>query len=342
MTGDWRLMTDDWRLFVEIASAGPSARGYLILRIPFVRTIMNLKDHIPTDVIKLRKSAEMPNEFDVALERIPELAEYDSLECHIVLYPYSRKIKSSHFSFIPYEEYVKDVLSRQRSAYVPIVNYFNEVFGILIGILIAIIFAVFKPNDLFSVQSVVSIFGAYFIGKELWDDIERILMDISKDWRIRYTETYYSYRLEKFTTLTHYSCFAKRHRYDKETLIPDKIDFISQSDSKTVRMSYSLKDSCSPEKTELHLLSINLNPEHLEDFEKSGYMFGVKLSFNKKALLGHKCFELFQSVSDGAKGCLDENGKWVDDRIFIRKTFVLGRLKFFRKNGHVEGSMIAL
>jgi hypothetical protein len=42
-----------------------------------------------------------------------------------------------------------------------------------------------------SVESIVSVIGAYFVGKELWDDIENLMIAISKDWRVRYLDRYY-------------------------------------------------------------------------------------------------------------------------------------------------------
>jgi hypothetical protein len=39
------------------------------------------------------------------------------------------------------------------------------------GVVIAGIFYLIKPEDLISVGSVVSVIGAYIIGRELWEDI---------------------------------------------------------------------------------------------------------------------------------------------------------------------------
>ena len=62
-------------------------------------------------------------------------------------------------------------------------------------------------------------------------------------------------------------------------------------------------------------------------------MFGVKLSFNKRLLGITKSLELFQSVHNYTKGCLDETGTWIDGGVFYRKTLTWGRLKWFLKNG---------
>ena len=124
-------------------------------------------DILHNDIIRLQKNKDLPNIYDIEMQQLDELAQYDSVECHIVLYPYSRKICSKDIKFYPFEEYVKDILSHQKSAYAKSSSQFNKIFGLLLGLLITIIFFKFKPDDLFSVESIVSVFGAYFVGKEV-------------------------------------------------------------------------------------------------------------------------------------------------------------------------------
>jgi hypothetical protein len=71
----------------------------------------------------------------------------------------------------------------------------------------------------------------------------------------------------------------------------------------------------------------------VQEFEQEGFMFGVKLSFNKHFLGFVYHFELFQSLHKGSKGCLDKHGEWTEGGIFYRKTLTLGRLKLFMKSG---------
>ena len=87
-------------------------------------------------IIRLRKNEAIPNIYDVEMKHFEHLQKYDSIECHIVLYPYSRKICSQNIKFFPFEEYVKDILSCQKSAYIPIRSQFNEIFGLLMGLLL--------------------------------------------------------------------------------------------------------------------------------------------------------------------------------------------------------------
>lgn len=289
---------------------------------------------LPPTVVRIKKNKEMPHTYDVDLGNVLQAKEYTSLECHLFLYPYSRKIHAKNITFSPYEEYVKDISSRQRSAYVETTSQFDKVFGLFLGFLIVLIFFAFNPKELGSIESIVSVLGAYIIGKELWDDLEKILVNVSKDWRIRYLETYYVYQLQKHSTSTHYFYRAKKHRYGRAHLLPEKVDFIQQSNSQTVRMYFNTTDFPSREDS-AHILSVQVTPRLLEDFEKDGFMFGVKLSFNKGSLF-KRCFELFQSLDKDSKGCLDGKNEWVEGGVFYRETFVLGKVKYFKKEGVID------
>ncbi|MBL7202230.1 MAG: hypothetical protein ISS56_18980 [Anaerolineae bacterium] len=292
------------------------------------------------DLIGLQENQEVPGIYDVEMRGIERLRAYDRVECHVVLYPYSRRITSDDIALYPFEEYVKDVLSHQRSAYAEILQTFNEVFGLLLGVVIALIFALLKPEELLSVESIVSVFAAYTIGKELWDDIERALVNVTKGWRIRFQESDYRYRLEKHTTLTLYSYLAKKQRYGKATLLPERIDFIKQSNSQTLRMCFDVSDLRSFAEPSVHIHSIHVDPALQGEYEQGGYLFGVKLGLSKTALGISRNLELFQSVDKGVKGCLDEAGNWIEGALFYRHTYTLGRIKGYAKKGIIPGQSI--
>ncbi len=280
----------------------------------------------------------MPNIYDVEFVNLAQLGPYHEVECHVVVYPYSRKVSSSSINIYPYEEYIQDVLAQQRSAYARLQSHFNEIFGLSLGLLIALIFWALKPEELFSIESIVSVFGAYIVGKELWDDLDRALVEISKNWPIRYRDSYYQYVLEKHTTLTAYSAWAKEKRYGKAMILPIKVDFIKQSNSQTVRMLFDARDfKRSGNAQEAHILSIHVDPAVQNVFE-AGFMFGVKLSLNRRGFLGiTRHLELFQSLSEGELGCLDEHETWVPHAIFYRQTFSVGRVKYFMHKGVISG-----
>ena len=301
---------------------------------------MKFQESIYNDVIKVRRNTEIPEIYDVELGNLDRLKSFSSIECHVVLYPYSRKVVTKHYEFTPFEEYVNDITAHQKSAYTPIKNHFGNFFGLLLGILICVIFLIFKPVELFSIESIVSVFGAYFVGKELWGDIEELFIEISSNWRIRYVENYYLYRLEKHTTLSLYSRMAKKRRYGKEAVLPEKMDFIQKRNSQTLRMVFNAPDLASVPEPSAHILSIHFNPKLLEEFKKEGSMFGIKVSFNKRFLGITRCREFFQSTDRDLKGCLNEKGEWTNNALFYRNTFTLGRIKYFMNKGILENKSI--
>jgi hypothetical protein len=301
---------------------------------------MKFKESLYKDIVRVRVNKKISHIYDVELGHLDELHRLSSVECHVAFYPYSRKVTSDHFEFTPFEEYINDITSHQKSTYIKIKNRFCNIFGLFLGILIAGIFFAFKPQELLSIEPIVSIIGAYFIGKELWGDIEDLLINISKNWRIRYVESYYFYRLEKHTTLSLYSRLAKKRRYGKEAILPEKMDLIQQKNSQTLRLFFNMKDLKPAKETYAHMLSIRLDPKLLQEFENDGFMFGIKLSFNKRFLGITRCREFFQSIDKDMKGCLKENGEWTNGAIFYRKTFILGRIKVFIHKGLIENKSI--
>jgi hypothetical protein len=311
------------------------------------------------NIIHVVRNAGIPGIYDIELTSMNFMNKYSSFECHVVLYPYDRKIDSDNIAMNPYEEYVNDVASNQRSSYVKIPERFNKFFGIFLGVILSGIFLVIKPEDLFSVQSLLAIFGAYALGQTIWDDIERFLIDVTKKLPLRYIDNYYRYVIEKNTTLTNYFNYAKKNRYGIFALPAEKIDFIKHSNSQTVRMYYSGKDlkdfkndatsfgrrapshgrrTLSHGKA--HLLSIKIDRQVIKDFEKNGFLFGIKLSLNKNYFFITRSFELFQSIDGKKNGCLDKENIWQDNSVYYRKTFRIGRVKFFIKDGLIDNLRI--
>ena len=301
---------------------------------------MKFKESLYKDIVRVRRNQEIPGIYDLELGHRNELQEFSSMECHIAFYPYNRKINSNDFEFTPFEEYVNDIAAHQKSAYIKIKNRFCNIFGLFLGILIAVLFFIFKPQELLSIEPIVSIIGAYFIGKELWGDIEELLINISKNWRTRYVESYYFYRLEKHTTLSLYSRLAKKRRYGKEAILPEKMDFIQKKNSQTLRLYFNMRDLKPVKETSTHMLSIRLNPELVQELENDGFLLGVKISLNKRFLGITHCREFFQSSDNDLKGCLDEKGTWNNGAVFYRNTFIWGRVKFFFNKGLIENKSI--
>jgi len=302
---------------------------------------MKKKYELPYEnIIKFNKNDKYPNLYDLELSNINKVKKFHSFECHVVLYPFCRKISADNFKFNPYEEYVKDISSNQKSAYNSIGSRMNGFFGIFLGVIIFLLFYFFNKTALFSVESVISILGAYFLGKDLWGDIEKFLIFITKKFPVKFVDNPYSYEILNSTTLSKYSFMAKRIRYNKETVLPEKMDLIEQSNSQTVRMKFgknSLKEIIDDH---AHILSIHIDSPMVQDFERYGYMLGIKLSFNKKFFIFLKNYELFQSIVRKKKGCIDMKNNWINNSVFFRKALSVFRIKLFLSNKIIENTSL--
>jgi len=280
-------------------------------------------------LISIKSNPKIKGLFDVELCGIENLKKYGSVECHLVLYPYSRNIGSQDMTFSPFEEYVKDIQSRHRSVYSTMVGRFNHIFGLFLCLLFAAVFYSLKPQSLYSIEAIVSIFALYVIGRDSWAEIENMLVQCTLRWRLRFQESYYQYRLDRGTTLTTYSALAKHARYNKSSLMPAKMDFIQKSNSQTVRMFFLKKDLEKVEGDRAHILSMSVKPSLLRQFHSAGFLFGVKLSFNKRLLFLTKATEIFQSIHGKEIGCLDKSGEWVTGKVFMKKVLQLARIKLY-------------
>lgn len=292
------------------------------------------------NIIRFQKVKEFPNIYDFTLSNLEELKKFKSVEVSIFLYPFSREITSKNISFNPFEEYVKDILSEQRSAYFKINRNINNLFGIFLGLLIVGIFYHYKPAELVSIESIVSVFGAYIIGKELWNDIEKFLINFTKRWRIQYEENKYAYQLDKNTMLTHYSYLAKKQRYGITPIMPEKMHFINQSNSQTVRLFINTKDLKVNRNNFSHLLAVRIDQELVDEFEKEGYMLTIRLTFNRPYLWWNRSWEFFNSLNKCEAGCLDKEGNWIKNGVFFRRINGIRRVKHLVKTKLMQKSKL--
>lgn len=286
-------------------------------------------DHAALDrLIRLRQNPDLPNIYEVELANVPALRAYDSVEVHLVLYPFSRQITADAYRFNPFEEYAEDISTQRRSVYTRVPRPAGSLFGIFLGVLIILIFLVINPAEVASLQSFVAILGAYFIGKDLWNDIEALLVNLSKNWRVRYQNDYYAYQVEKNTTLTSYSALARKQRYGKASLLPERMEFISSSNSKTARLKFSQADLRAFDQDVAHILAMRFDAALAEEFIHAGYMFSVKISLNRRVLFLRAAREFFQSLNAGERGCLNLQNKWTPDAALARDAFFAGKLRY--------------
>ncbi|MBK8471581.1 MAG: hypothetical protein IPL33_04930 [Sphingobacteriales bacterium] len=292
------------------------------------------EQELPQQLIVWRRNPNATHIYDVILNDLSAFKHsYDRLECHVVIYPYSRQITANQFHIYPYEEYIKDISTGRKSAYQRIDEQTNRAFGIALGVLIVAIVAYWQPSNIFSVDSLVSVFGAYVLGKELWRDIERWLVQLTQRRQWRFQELYYRYALDQYTTLTNYAYLAKRRRYGREQVLPERMDMIEHSNSQTVRLCFDLHRWAELADNNVHLFSVHFDETHAAQHATEGGMLGLKLSFNRRRWSHTACFELFQSADGQEMGCLDEQGKWHTRRVFYRHTHLWGRWKWFARSG---------
>ena len=296
---------------------------------------MAVVPYIFEDLITLRHNPAVPEIYDIELNHIEQIkSHYDTFECHVVIYPYSRKITANNFHFYPFEEYVKDINDNRKSAYNRTHETGNKLFGSLFAALVVLVVFRINPNDFLSVEAIVSAFGAYILGKDLWTDLERWLIRLTQNRTLRFSEQYYQYELDKNTTLTNYSYFAKRERYGKVHFLPQKMDFLEHSNSQTARLFFNTSDwHIENSENIVHILSLHVDPHLFSSFQREGFLLGIKLSFNRSVGPYTRCYEVFQSLHRDTLGCLDEKREWCENSVFYRQTRTLGRVKYFAKSG---------
>jgi hypothetical protein len=280
------------------------------------------------NLIRLKQNPNLSYIYDVELNNISALKQYESVEVHIIMYPFARQILSDNYRFTPFEDYSTDISTRRRSLYTRVPRPANSLFGILLGIAIILFFLAVRPSEVYSLQSIVAILGAYFIGKDLWNDIEAALVNLSKDWLVRYQTRYYEYQVEKNTTLTNYSALAREQRYGRASLVPEQMEFIANANSKTIRMKFASGDLRAFQEDSAHVLAIRLDPHLADDFERAGFMFSVKVSFNERVFPLRRSHEFFQSLNAGERGCLNFENEWMHDAALARDAYFFGNLRY--------------
>jgi len=282
-------------------------------------------------IIELNYQTHEKNAFDIKLNHFQKLKkEFSAFECHIILYPYHRNISSKNFKFHPFEEYISDIARSQQSVYVKISDKSPRIFGFMLAVLISVVFALFYPSGLLSIEAIVSIFGAYTIGKEIYTDIERALIKISRRWRLKFADNFYSFQL-LISTLTRYSNLAKKHRFEAASVLPVKLDFVELSNSQTVRMYFSWKGLESFNEEWIRLLTVKVDETNSDLFYNPGFLLGLKLIFNKKRFGFTKGMEVYQSIHNNTFGCLDTKDNWIEKAVLYRKHWHIGRLKYEKK-----------
>jgi hypothetical protein len=253
-----------------------------------------------------------------------------AIECTFFMYPYSLKMDHTSFDILPYQEYVADVDGGRRSTYQKLDPTASKLFGLFLGILLIIIFGAYNPRELYSLQNLIAVLGAYTLGKEMWDDLDKWLVDTTKTWNINWRGSQYFYIKEDFGTIQRFWKLARIKRNGQPTILPSQLDFMTHSNSKTVEAYFDKKTLFQyPENSIVQFGSVVINNTSLKDFQKDGAMFGFKLSLKKPFLLGDISYDIFQSIDKNEYGAVDKKGVWCPKSILYRKVWNLGRIKIY-------------
>jgi len=270
------------------------------------------------------------NNLTLLLKLNQPIRDSKALECTFFVYPYSQNMDHTSFNILPYEEYVGDVDAGRRSTYQKLEPTASKLFGVFLGLLLIIIFGIYNPNELYSLQNLIAVLGAYTLGKEMWDDLDKWLIDSTKTWNIRWRGSQYFYVKEDFGTIQRFWKLARVKRNGQPTILPVWLDFMTHSNAKTVEAYFEKKTiSQYPENSLVQFGSVSINQENLRDFEKDGAMFGFKLSLKEQFWLGDITYEIFQSVDKNEYGAVDKKGIWCPQAILYRKVWNLGRIKIY-------------
>jgi len=266
---------------------------------------------------------------DIEIQNISALHKRNFLAVSFFVYPYSRKINAEHYEFLPYEDYANVVAEGKKSPYFIMKDSSPKIFGFLLGLLIAGVFFMFQPALLASVEAIVSVIGAYAIGKELWVDIDHGLRHFTKKWSVSWRPATYSLEREDFGTVARFYKFARKKRYGMETILASFIDFTGHSNAKVLDLCYTPEDLSRLQGSAVRLMTIEINPEKLKALKDDGHFFSTKITLTRKFLFFQFNREYFQCLDGNNIGIIDQSEKWLPKNILYRRTINIRRLKFY-------------
>lgn len=83
-------------------------------------------------LIYIQPDPDFPYIFDIELHNVGALKAFDSVEVHLVLYPFSRQVVSDSYKFYPFEEYGTDISTHRRSLHARLPRPATSLFGIFV------------------------------------------------------------------------------------------------------------------------------------------------------------------------------------------------------------------
>ncbi len=285
-------------------------------------------------VIEVKLDLALYQAVIVKVVQTEKLAGFSEVGLTFSVYPYAKTINAADLKILPFEEYTKDLQTGKRSSYRLEPAIAKEIFGIILGAIIALVFLIFRPAELISVQSVVSILGAYTIGKDIWEDLEVFLKDLTRSWFFSWREPEFPYRRENFGTIQKFWELARYQRNQEQVLLPSKLDYISNAHSKTAELLFNQQE-LKPYvqlNTPFQVASVNFLPETKKPLMEQGMLLVFKVTLVRKLLIGELQHEFFQALDTknrqvGAVSAI--SSAWLPKAVLYRLTWNYGRIKVY-------------
>ena len=258
-----------------------------------------------------------------------EMSRFSEVDIDITIYPYSKLISSQNFNFSPLNDYWEDINDGQKSVYRKIIPSGSKVFGLGLGALITTFFYIFRPNQLSSIEGIVSLVGIYLVGKEMWADLNNFLERASQKYFIRWYPQMYSLEMVTDTTLSNYVRRAREKRFENGLILPSQFDLIKQSNAQTIRLKYQVNSLNKSNLDFNRIALLEVEDKLAKDFNKANTQTGLKITLTKRILGLSFAQEFFQALDSGKSGSLNKKNKWTEGTVLQRKTISLGRIKVY-------------
>ncbi len=269
------------------------------------------------------------SEIEFFLNHVAELKKFQEVEVSVSFYPYQRQVKADHFRFEPYEDYVADIVEGQRSTYQEIHSIAPQGFGMLLGTAIVSFFLFFQPQLLLSVESMVSVFAAYTVGKEIWSDLDVFLQDHTRLWSVRWVQQSFYYALQQFGTFQRFWQLARKKRFGYQLSLPTEIDFISHSNSKTIEMLFETKDLFAETSQQARILRIIFSLSSSTRFHSEKGLIICRVALVRKFTGVRLVKEYYQAYDQGEIGTLNNQDTWQKNFCLEKRFVMVGRLMWF-------------
>jgi hypothetical protein len=197
-----------------------------------------------------------------------------------------------------------------------------------------------NPTKLYTLEAVLSILGAYALGKELWNDFDDFLIRLTKNRVVQWHDVDYYYEREDFGTVQRFSQFARLKRYGNETTLASKLDFVTHSNSQTIDLYFRRNDLTHPHQNSARILSCQFGDLGKIRKAKVKGLWSSKIALHRRFLGIHFVHEYFQAQDNTVAGTLTLTNQWKKGKVRFRQYFRFGRLSWqFTADQYLTGNL---